>query len=118
MVRVSSVLNLLACGIALLGYIPLFPYLEVLPRLFFPAALACGALADRRDLRVPPWISTLVSLLFFVYYLAQFTRDNFVGPAVNLLVILLAVRLFSEKSDRNYLQIFALALFSLTSSSL
>jgi hypothetical protein len=118
MVRVRSVLNLLACGIALLGYVPLFPYLEVLPRLFFPAALASGLLSDKRGLRVPPWISTLVSLLFFVYYLARFTRDNFVEPAVNLLVILLAVRLFSEKSDRNYLQIFALALFCFTSSSL
>ena len=118
MVRVSSVLNLLAFGIALLGFVPLFPYLEILPRLVFPAAFVCGVLADRRGLRVPPWISTLVSLLFFVYYLAQFTRDNFVGPAVNLLVILLAVRLVSEKSDRNYLQIFALALFSFTSSSL
>jgi hypothetical protein len=52
------------------------------------------------------------------FYVSQASRDNLVGPAVNLLVILLAVRLVSEKSARNYLQMFALSLFSLAGSSL
>lgn len=118
MVSIKTVLNFLAYGISLLGFIPLFPFLESVPRMIFPAALVCGVLADRNRYRIPSWLPTVISLLFFVFYAAQFRRENLVGPAVNLLVILLAVRLFSEKTARNYLQIFALSLFSFTSSSL
>ncbi len=118
MVRIKTVLNFLAYGIALLGFVPLFPYLETVPRMIFPAAFVSGIMADRKIFPIPAWISTVISILFFVFYAAQFTKDNVVGPAVNLLVILLSVRLFSDKTDRNYLQIFALSLFSFTSSSL
>ncbi len=105
MVRIRTVLNFLAYGIALVGFIPLFPYLDPVARVVFPAALAAGVLVDRKELSVKGWLPTVVSILFFVYYASRFTRDNLVVPAVNLLVILLAVRLLSEKSGRNYLQI-------------
>lgn len=118
MVRTDTVLISLACGIALLGFVSLFPYLEPIPRLLFPAALAAGIWIERKNLPVHSWIATAVSLLFFIFYGAQFTRDNLVGPAVNLLVVLLAVRLFSGKNARNYLQIYALSLFALAGSSL
>ena len=118
MVSIKAVLDFLAYGISLLGFIPLFPYLEFVPRIIFPVALVCGVLADRNRYRIHPWLPNVISLLFFVFYAAQFTRDNLVGPAVNLLIILLGVRLFSEKTSRNYLQIFALSLLSFTSVSL
>lgn len=118
MVRIRTVLNFFAYGIALLGFIPLFSYLEPVARVVFPAALAAGVLVDRKELPVKGWLPTAVSILFFVFYASRFTRDNLVVPAVNLLVILLAVRLFSEKSGRNYLQIYALSLFCLAGSSL
>lgn len=118
MVRIKTVLSWLAYSIALLGFVPLFPYLETVPRLFFPAALAAGIVIDRKGLPIQGRVPTVISLFFFLFYASQFSRDNLVGPAVNLLVILLAVRLVGEKSARNYLQIFALSLFSLAGSSL
>ncbi|HEX8960950.1 MAG TPA: DUF3488 and transglutaminase-like domain-containing protein [Geobacteraceae bacterium] len=118
MVRIKTVLNFFAYGIALLGFIPLFPYLEAVPRVVFPAALAAGIIADRKERPVKGWLPTAISIIFFVFYASRFTRDNLVVSAVNLLVILLAVRLFCEKSARNYLQIYALSLFSLAGSSL
>lgn len=118
MVRIRTVLNSLACGIALLGFVPLFPYLETVPRLLFPAALAAGIMADRKGWPVRGRVPTVISLFCFIFYASQVGRDNLVGPAVNLLAILLAVRLVSEKSGRNYLQIYALSLFALAGSSL
>lgn len=118
MVSIKSVLNALAYGIALLGFVPLFPYLEPAARLLFPAAVVFGALADRRGRPVHGRLPTVISLLFFLFYAARFSRDDLVGPAVNLLVILLAVRLISEKCPRNYLQIYALSLFLLAGSTL
>jgi len=118
MVRISVLLDLLTYCIALLGYVPLAPFLEAVPRFIFPAAIVGGLFADRKGLRPRDPIPTIVSILFFVFYVAQFSRENFVGPAVNLLIVLLAVRLVSEKKSRHYLQIFALSLFSLAGSSL
>ena len=118
MINSKRVLDLLAYGIALIGFVPLFPYLDPLSRLFFPAALVFGFLADRKTFRTAAWISTATSLIFFAYYGVSVSRDNLVGPVVNLLVILLSVRLFSEKTARNYLQIFAISLLAFAGSSL
>src|SRR5690242_9873056 len=117
MVRIKTVLGWLAYCIALLGFVPLFPYLETVPRLCFPAALAAAIVIDRKGLWIQGRVATVISLSFFLFYASHVSRDNLVGPAVNLLVIFLAVRLVSEKSARNYLQIFALSLFSLAGSS-
>jgi len=118
MVRISTILKILTFCIALLGYVPLSPFLETVPRFIFPAALFGGLLADRKGTWLRGSLPTIVSILFFVFYAAQISRENLVAPAVNLLTVLQSVRLISEKKVRNYLQILALSLFSLASSSL
>ncbi|HEY6009669.1 MAG TPA: DUF3488 and transglutaminase-like domain-containing protein, partial [Geobacteraceae bacterium] len=118
MVRIRAVLDILACAAALIGFLPLFPYLDPLPRLLFIAALIGGIVADRTGHTLGNRLSTLLSVALFVYYASQFNRANLVVPAANLLTVLMAVRLASEKSARHYLQIFALALFGLASYSL
>ncbi len=118
MVRISLLLEIVTYLIALLGYAPLFPYLQAVPRYSLPAALVFALFAGRRGVRLTGLLPTVISILFFVYYAAQFSRDNIAVPAVNLLVALLAVRLLSERKVRHYLQIFALSLFSLAGSSL
>ena len=118
MARISTLLNLLTYCIALIGYAPLSPYLETAPRIGFPAALIWSVIADRKERWLKGSFSTIVSILFFIFYASRFSMENLVEPATNLLVVLLSVRLVSEKKGRNYLQIFALSLFSLAGSSL
>ena len=118
MVRIKSVLDILAYGIALLGFVPLVAYLDMIPRFIFPAVFLFAVVAERRGRLLRGHLPTVASILFFIYYGIQLSRDNLVGPAVNFLVILLAVRLASEKGSRNYLQIYALSLFALAGSSL
>jgi transglutaminase-like putative cysteine protease len=118
MIRVDTILNLLAYGAALLGYAALFPSLETLPRILLPLALLYGSFADRRGRALPAWLVTASALGLFVFYAVQVGRQNLVLPVTQLLVVFLAVRLASGKSFRNYLQIFALALFTLAASAL
>lgn len=118
MIRLKSVLDALAIVIAVLGFVPLFPYLQLLPRLAFPLAVVAGVLLERRNVRIGGPAPTVVSVLIFFFYALQISRDNLVGPAVNLIVVFLSVRLLSDKSARNYLQIYALSLFSLAGVSL
>lgn len=118
MARISTILNIMTYCIALIGYAPLSPFLETVPRVVFPAALVCGIMADWKGKRLSGSLPTVVSIIFFLFYAAQLSGSNIVGPAVNLLTLLLAIRLVSEKKGRNYLQIYALSLFSLAGSSL
>jgi transglutaminase-like putative cysteine protease len=118
MVPVKAVLDILALLAALLGMAPLFPYLGRMPRLLFPAAVLWAVLAGWK--RFPPlrgWRATVLTGIFFLYYAVQFSRDNVVEPAANLLAVLLSIRLAGEKIPRNYLQIYALSLFALAAST-
>lgn len=119
MVRVSSVLNILASVVGIIGYLPVAAHLDLLPRLAFPVALCAGILFDRtgrHPLAGAP--STLASLGGFLFYGAQLSMANPAAPVVNFLVILLAVRMVNTKNSRNLLQVYALSLFCLASSSL
>jgi transglutaminase-like putative cysteine protease len=119
MVRVSSLLNLLSYAAAALGVAPLFLYLDLPVQFALPFAFAAGVFCDRRR-RYPlsGGIATLLSIVCFFLYAVQISRDHLIEPVVNILALLLAVRLATEKSARNYLQVFVLAVFALASSSL
>lgn len=119
MVRIRQPLNLLTYAAALLGAAPIFPFLDPLGKVLLPAALVGAVLLDRREYYpLKPLPATLLSVLCFLFYLTRIGGDNLVGPAVNVLALLLALRLVTEKTGRNYLQIFVLAVFALASSSL
>jgi transglutaminase-like putative cysteine protease len=119
MVGIRQPLNLLTWAVAVLGVAPLYPYLDLPVQVVLPAALAAAIYWDRRGAYpLMPLPATLLSLGCLLFYASQAGRDNLVAPAVNVLALLLAVRLLTEKTGRNYLQIFALALFALAGSSL
>lgn len=119
MVRISSLLNLLSYAAAALGVIPLFPYLDLPVQIVVAAAFAAGIHFDRRQsYPLGTTSTTLITLVCFFFYGLQISRAYLIEPVVNLLALLLAVRLVTEKSGRNMLQIFVLAIFALASSSL
>lgn len=113
--RIVELLVLL-CAVA--GVFPLYPHLELFPKLLLPLSAIAGIVASRRGIRVPSLLLTFVSIVLFVYYLARFGHNSIVVPASNLLAALLAVRLAGERNSRIFLQICALSIFCLASSTL
>ena len=118
MVRIRSVLSALSVCVALIGYLPLQPYLDPFARWFFPAALAFGLFRQARGRFFSGRILTPLSILLFLYFATGFSQANMLLVTADLLVVFLAIRMLGEKSGRNYLQVFALALFCLAASSL
>jgi len=118
MVRIKSVLSALALAIALIGYLPLQPYLDPFPRYFFPAALALGLYLQAKNRALPARVLTLLSIVLFLYVASGFSMDSLVPITADLLVVFLGIRLLGERSGRNYLQVFGLSLFCLAASSL
>ncbi len=119
MVRVSTLLDLLAVLVALIGTAPLWPYLDRAPQLILPAALLAGLIFDRwRKYPLSAFWATLLSFACVIGYAVQINLAHLVEPVINLLALLLAVRLITEKNGRNYLQIFVLSVFTLAGSTL
>jgi transglutaminase-like putative cysteine protease len=119
MVAIRSLTAILSYAIALCGIVPLFPWLTAAPRAALAAGLLAGIWQDRRgNWPLKNWMFNLAVLPVFLYYALQFSRANPVQPVVSALAIMLAVRLCGEKNVRHYLQIAALSLFCLASSSL
>ncbi len=116
---VEIILQWLASLTALVGVAPAFFYLDPLVQAGISGALVTGFISDRRKGRLlPPLPTTLLLFLCFFFYLSQMSLNNVVNPLVNMLVLLLAVRLVTEKTGRHLLQIFVLATFILAASSL
>ena len=118
MVRIKAVLTALTVCIALLGYLPLQPYLGPFARWFFPASLAFGLYLERKSHALPARILTPLSIVIFLFLASGFTVNTMITVAADLLVVFLGIRMLGERSGRNYLQVFALSLFCLAASSL
>ncbi len=122
MVRIDTLLSLLASGIALFGLLPVIPYLDRPLLLLGLAAVVIGPWSDRRGRhllgRLPATLFAIAGLSFYALQALQITRDEIATPVVHALVVLLIVRLLSPKESRDYLQIFVLGLFVLAGSSL
>lgn len=116
---ISTIIALLSYAVALCGIVPLFPWLEPVPRLAVAVGLIAGVWQDRRGAwAIRNWALNAAVIPFFLYYALQFSRANPLQPVVSVLAVMLAVRLGGEKSGRHYLQIHVLALFCLAASSL
>ncbi len=119
MVAIRSLAAILTYLIGLCGMIPLFPWLTTFPRIALVAGLLSGTWQDRRgNWPLKPWIQNIAIVPVFLYYTLQFSRANPIEPVISVLAIMLAVRLSGEKSVRHSLQIYALSMFCLASSSL
>jgi len=119
MVRIKTPLDMLTSTVALLGLLPVMPFLDKPLLILALAALAAGLWCDRRQhYPLPGWILTLAAIAGILIYTLQVTRSDVATPVVHALTVLLIVRLLSAKQARDYLQIFVLGLFILAGSSL
>lgn len=118
MISIETLSHILLYSAALIGYLPLAPYLQRLPALALPAAILAAVIAGRKGLFLKERPALLLATGLFLYYALQFNRHNIAIPAASLLASLQIIRLVGEKSARNILQSITLALFCLAASTL
>ncbi|NJD92071.1 MAG: DUF3488 domain-containing protein [Geobacter sp.] len=118
MIRIDTLSHILLYCAAIIGYLPLAPYLHRLPAIALPAAILAAVIAGSKGLFLKERPALLLATGLFLYYALQFNRHNIAIPAANLLASLQIIRLVGEKSARNILQSITLALFCLAASTL
>ena len=119
MSNLQRILNWLLSVAALLAILPVFPFIDLWVQIFLAAGLIAGWLGSRivRNQASRRLAVLLTSVAVAVSGL-QLTIAEVGLPLVQVLCILLAARLASEKTPRNMLQSFVLALMLLAASSL
>ena len=119
MASISFLIAILSYAIALCGIVPLFPWLDLLPRCAILLGLTAGIWQSRtQPWPLKNWMFNAATVPVFLFYAAQYSSAQPVRPVVSVLAIMLAVRLAGPKNSRHYLQSAALSLFCLASSSL
>ena len=120
MVRLDLLLYCCLYLAALVGFLPVFSFLDGWVTLLFIGALCGGIFLDRggRQKYLGPLPGAILGFGFVVVYALQMSRNQVVEPLIHILCLLLAIRLVSEKSPRNILQAFVLATAVLAASSL
>src|SRR5512138_18023 len=113
MIRPLKLVELLVILCAIAGIVPLYPHLELLPKLLLPVAALSGIIAAHKGVKLPTVLLTVLSIALFVYYSTRINHNNIILPASSLLASLLAVRLAGERTSRSFLQICALSIFCL-----
>lgn len=118
MIAIDFVASLLVVCISIPGVASVFPYLDAVAKTAVVAAIAASFLLVRKGPLLTGRLPTVLSIAVFAVYVFRFSAADPVSPAVNLLAVLLAVRLLSEKTPRHHLQAATLSLFILAASSL
>lgn len=111
-------LTLLGVVAAAAATVPALAELPPVVQFLLLAAGCGGLLAEWRNWRLSPLLLTLIALGGTIFGLSRFSWGNPVSSFLTIAAILLAIRLLTEKSRRNTLQLFGLALFNLAASSL
>lgn len=116
---IRRLLLIVATLAALVGVAPLWPWLDLPLRIILPLAFLLSLWGDRRNIAlIPARPATFLIVVAFLWYAAHTSRAEIVAPVTNLLALLLALRLVTEKSGRHLLQLFILSLLALAASSL
>ncbi len=111
--KVSTVVNIFTyltgvlCIVAVSGHIP-FLY----PLLLF-VMMALSAYLDFRKIFIPRWILTVFSLVVIMYFLLQTDMRDLIGQIMEALFVLMGIKFLEHKQVRDFMQIYALALFVL-----
>lgn len=85
---------------------------------FFSLFLLSMLFEYQRRFLIPRWLLTLATVVFVGVSFMRMSLQNFVQPAVEALLILLAIKFLEEKKFRDYMQIYVLSIFLLAGSAL
>ncbi|MFO7766395.1 MAG: transglutaminaseTgpA domain-containing protein [Pelovirga sp.] len=117
--KLQRTVYLLLYMAAFIAIVPVFPFLELWVQFFLACGLVIGLARQRfswgkRSGRV----AMLITAVAVIVSGAQLSAADVAVPLIQILCVLLAARLASEKTPRTMLQTFALALTLLAASSL
>ncbi len=106
-VNIFTYLTGILCITALAGQIPF-----VYPLLLL-AAMGLSVYLDTKKIYIPRWLLAVLSVAVLLYFLIQLDMQDLIGHITEILFVLMGIKFLEHKEFRDYMQIYALALFVL-----
>ncbi len=117
--KVEDVVKALSFLIGVIGFLSAARHTGLAYSLGFISLFIISLLFEyRRAFLLPRRALTIATLLLIGISFLRMSLQNFVLPAVEALMILLAIKFLEEKKFRDYLQIYTLSVFLLAGSAL
>jgi transglutaminase-like putative cysteine protease len=95
------------CIVAVSGHISF-----IYPLVLF-AAMGFSIYLDLKKVSIPRWILTVVSVAVILYFLVRIDMQDLIGQIMEALFVLMGIKFLEHKEVRDFMQIYALALFVL-----
>ena len=68
---------------------------------------------DIKKIHIPRWLLAVLSVAVLLYFFVQFDMQDLIGQIMEILFVLMGIKFLEQKEFRDYMQIYALALFVL-----
>ncbi|MCK9231649.1 MAG: DUF3488 and transglutaminase-like domain-containing protein [Syntrophales bacterium] len=117
--KVEGFLKILTYTLTLTGFVSVAAHVGATFVAGFVALMLPAAWRDwRRPFVVPRWILNALAVAMVIVTFLRLRIDNIVVPAVDILLVMIALKFMEDKQPRDYFQIFVLSLLLLAGSSL
>jgi transglutaminase-like putative cysteine protease len=119
MLRIKTIVNLITYTCVLIGYISVYSHVNLYYSLVFAVMFSLAAYLDyNKPINIPRLPLTILSLCIIAISIFRASSDFIVEPALDALIILIAIKLLEDKKFRDYMQILAMCMFLLMGSCL
>jgi len=117
-IRIETILKVCTYIIVAVGYLSVAGRVGVVYSAGFVFVSVASIYLTQRRIFVPRWVLNSAIIAVFAISSLKVTVDNIVVPAIEVLLILIALKLLEEHRARDYMQIYTLSLFLLAASAL
>lgn len=118
-IRIENIVKITTYLIGFIGFLSVFKYISAVYSLsFLTLYLFSIYFEQNKNFIVPRWVLNILSTGIILFTFLRLTLDDPVTPALEALVILLAIKSLEEKRFRDYMQIYVISVFLLAGYSL
>ncbi len=116
--KVDHLLFFTSFLILIITFLGIVSNISIIFMVIFLALIFLAFLVHFRGMKLNKWIINLLSIIFVILPFVNFSLEDIVIPSVEALALISAVRFLSQKTPREYFQIYLLALLLLSASTL
>lgn len=107
-VNISAYITGMLCIVAVSGHIHFFYLLLLL------AMMALSAFLEfKKASIIPRWLLTVISIAVVIYFILNVGKQDLIAQVMEALFVLMGIKFLEQKQVRDFMQIYALALFVL-----
>lgn len=118
-IKIEDIVKAITYIIGLIGFLSVFNHISfIYSSLFIVLCLLAIYFDYKKGFHMPRWFLNLTALSVILFSFFRLSLDNLVVPAVEGLLILLSIKFLEEKRFRDYMQVYAIAVFLLSGSAL